>query len=323
MKNNKNRLLKNIVGIILALSPLQEVFSTPYKVSNKDSTLYVSVGKTSVEANELVYCQPISGCPNDYKLSQLIWEVKDNPVLIGGFSFSRKKVRMNLELQTALTEADGVMDDFDWQYVGLDWSDWSHHEDTTLTEHNSLDLNLDYLFYGTADNAWRFLIGYRQSKWAWESRGGSYIYSTVPTDFRDLSGFFTPGERVISYEQEFSFPYIGLKYEGDSGKWKYHFQYEYSNWVSMKATDHHFLRDLIFVDDFSNGSMSAYKVSAAYNISSGLEAYIRYDAREYEELRGSTITRDSNTGGIVGICEDCAGADNTNSTLSIGVSYTY
>lgn len=322
MNNNKNIFSQMITCATLVFIPFQQVLSEPYRVSKGDSTLYIGVGQTSVKANELVYCQPISGCPRDYKLSQLTWEVNDNPVLIGGFSFSRGNTRMNLELQTALSEGDGVMDDYDWLFIGLDWSEWSHHEDTSLTDHDSLDLNIDYQFHGTADNAWRFLFGYRESNWAWEARGGTYIYSSDP-GYRDLTGTFPPGERGISYEQEFSFPYIGIKYETEVNKWKFNAQYEYSNWVSMKATDHHFLRDLIFVDDYNNGKMSAYKVAASYRFTSGLEGYVRYDGREYEDLRGETITRDSNTGTIVGYCTNCAGADNTSSTVSIGINYTY
>ncbi|MEJ2141046.1 MAG: omptin family outer membrane protease [Gammaproteobacteria bacterium] len=297
--------------------------SAPYKASNGDSTFYLSAGQASVKANEIVYGQPAFGYPPDYKLSQLIWEVKNNPVLIGGLSYERNKTRINLELQTSVTEGDGVMDDYDWRYIGLDWSDWSHHEDTSLTDYHSLDINFDYHFHGSDDSAWRFLFGYRESNWKWESRGGTFIYSTVPIDFRDQSGTFTPGELVISYEQEFSMPYVGIKYEGKNGKWKYHFQYEYSNWVSMKATDYHFLPDIIFVDDFADGDMSAYKIGVAYKFYSQLEGFIRYDAREYEELRGNTLYRDSNTGAIIGYCENCAGADNSSSAWSIGISYIY
>jgi hypothetical protein len=69
--------------------------------------------------------------------------------------------------------------------------------------------------------------------------------------------------------------------------------------------------------------MSAYKIGVAYKFYSQLEGFIRYDAREYEELRGNTLYRDSNTGAIIGYCENCAGADNSSSAWSIGISYIY
>lgn len=312
-----------LIYTLLMLAPLQVLYASPYTVVNSDSIFYLSAGQTSVKANEIVYGQPITGYPPDYKLSHLIWEVNNNPVLIGGLSYTRDRTRLILELQTAVTEGDGVMDDFDWQYIGLDWSDWSHHEDTRLTDYNSLDLKLDYRFHGSDDSAWRFLFGYRESSWKWAARGGSFIYSTFPTDFRDVSGSFTPGLPVISYEQEFSMPYVGIKYEGENGKWRYDFQYEYSNWVSLKDTDHHVLRDLLFIGDFNDGEMSAYKIGVAYKINSQLEGFVRYDDLEYEELRGSTLYRDSNTGTILGYCENCAGADNTSSTWSIGLNFIY
>lgn len=320
-KNKKAGFFRILSYALLVLVPQQMVYAAPYTVSNSDSTFYISAGQTSVKANEIVYGQPVYGYPTDYKLSHLIWEVKNNPVLVGGFSYTRNNMRMNLELQTAVTEEKGVMDDYDWLIIGSDWSDWSHHEDTSLTDYSSLDLNFDYQFYGPDDSAWRFLLGYRESNWAWGARGGTFIYSDV--GFRDWSGSFTPGLPVINYKQEFSTPYVGIKYEGKSGKWKYHFQYEYSSWVSLKDTDHHVLRDLLFIGDFENGDMSAYKIGIAYKISGKLEGFVRYDALEYEELKGNTTYRDSNTGALLGYCLNCAGADNTSSAWSVGISYLY
>lgn len=323
--NNKNIIPASVSFILLMALPFHAALSAGNIFESKKgtATVYMSVGQADVKANELVYCQP-PGCPTkDYKLSHLIWEVKNNPILIAGLSFTRDKSRFSVEFQRAISEEDGVMDDYDWLYIDRDWSHWSHHEDTSLEEFKYFDINYDYLFYGKTDNAWRFLIGYRESTWAWEARGGSYIYSTIPTDFRDDIGYFPAGERGIFYEQEFSMPYIGIKYEAHTDKWRFHLQYEYSNWVSLNDTDHHYYGDLLFLGDFKDGDMTGYKVEAAYKFDRHLEGFIRYDARDYEELRGGTTYRVASTGALYGICEDCAGADNTNSSLSIGISYNY
>lgn len=323
-KNYKKTICRLIsCGILLGIS-VQSANADSYIYKKDKTTAYISIGQANVEANELVYCQPISGCPIDHKLSQLIWDTSNVTVLVAGLNVSfDKSYSMNIEGKIGVTDGKGVMDDYDWQYIGLDWSDWSHHEDTTLTKLAGLDVNLDFNLFGKKKTKLSLLVGYRKDTWAWESRGGTYIYSTIPTDYRDLSGSFTPGQPVISYEQHFTMPYLGLKFETMFNKWKFNVQYDYSNQVDVSATDNHHLRNLIFIDDFEKGTMSAYKMGIGYQITRNFDVYLRYDVQDYEEVRGSTIYVDSNTGAIIGGCVNCAGADNSSQTWSIGTSLVY
>lgn len=323
-KNYKKIIYRLIsCGMLLGIS-VQSANADSYRYKKDKTTAYISIGQTNVKANELVYCQPISGCPVDHKLSQLIWDINNVAVLVAGLKFSfDKSSALNIEGKIGLVDGEGVMDDYDWQYTALDWSDWSHHEDTILSDLASLDVNLDFNLYGKEKTKLSFLVGYRKETWAWESRGGTYIYSTIPTDYRDLSGTFTPGELVISYEQQFTMPYLGFKFETILNKWKFNIQYDYSNQVGVSSTDHHHLRNLIFIDDFEKGTMSAYKMGIGYQITKSFDVYLRYDVQDYEEVRGNTMYVDSNTGAILGVCVNCAGADNSNQTLSIGTSFVY
>ena len=289
-----------------------------------DRSVYIYAGMANVKANELVYCQPGGGCPVDYKLSQLIWESKNAAILTLGLknSFSKNSY-FNVEAKVLADKGKGVMDDYDWQYINLDWSDWSHHEDTELKKSTVLDISLNLNFYSHEKTNMYFLAGYRESNWGWESRGGTYIYSTVPTLYRDQTGSFTQGLRVISYEQEFSMPYLGLKYEVELGKWLFDFQYNYSNKVNASSIDHHYLRSLIFKDDFKKSVMNAYKIGIGYKFNKKYRMDIRYEARNFEEARGNTTYINSNTGAIIGDCVNCAGIDNLNQSLSIGVSANF
>lgn len=337
MKNNNNQIIPTTVQnykktffrlisclIILGLS-IQSANASFYQSKNKsnNTTTYISVGQANVKANELVYGQPSGGYPVDYKLSQLIWETNMAKVLVAGLTSSdRKNYTLNVEGKFRLADGKGVMDDYDWLDIGNDWSHWSHHEDTTLTKLNGYDINLDINLYGQQQTKLSFIIGYKKESWAWEGRGGTYIYSSSGI-LRDLTGTFTDGELVISYEQHFAMPYLGLKFETTLSDWKVNLQYNYSNQVKVSATDFHHLRNLIFEDNFETGEMNSFKAAIEYKFSKNFGVYYRYDVQVFAEVRGNTTYFDSGTGLAIGACFNCAGADNSNQTQSIGISYTY
>ncbi|MDZ7661336.1 omptin family outer membrane protease [Thiohalophilus sp.] len=288
---------------------------------DRQAEAYVSAGVAQGKANELVYGQP-SSWPTDYKLSQLIWETRQLPMLSAGVSARFGLVTLNLQGRLGITAGDAVMDDYDWVYTNRDWSHWSHHEDTDVTEAWAWDISLDFELTGSESMELAGVLGYKQELWAWESYGGSYIYSSSG-NFRDDSGSFTPGQPVISYEQRFRVPYIGLRFTGETLNWRFGARYLYSNQVDVAAIDHHYLRDLIFEDSFSPGEMSSYEISIEYRLSRQLGLLARYDVQDYAEVRGDTLYRDSNTGAVTGYCTNCAGADNRSELVSVGLSYRF
>ena len=93
--------------------------------------------------------------------------------------------------------------------------------------------------------------------------------------------------------------------------------------VDVSALDHHHLRDLTFEDNFGDGEMTAYDVSLTYQLAEGLGLLAKFDAQDYKEVRGDTTYTVSSTGASAGSCVNCAGADNSNSTWSLGLSYDY
>lgn len=314
-----------LVTFLIVLGISVQVVNARSLYNNDITTVYILAGQSSVKANELVIGQPAT-YPVDYKLSQLIWDSRNIATLVAGVSTRiGKDSILNIEGIFGVGKGSGVMDDYDWVDIGNDWSHWSHHEDTSITDLSSLDLSVEYNLSGNNKkknkNKWSLLFGFRDETWAWESRGGSYIYSEF--GFRDDIGSFTPGQAVISYEQNFKMPYLGFKFETVSSKWKFDIQYNYSNLVSVSTVDHHILRDLIIKDDFAKGVMTAYKVGLGYNITKNFDIVLRYDAYNYEEVRGNTTYIDSNTGIPFAYCLNCAGADNSNQSLSIGISYIY
>lgn len=306
-------------GILLGISA-QSANAASFGYRNNSSTAYISTGLASVKANELVIGQP-NTYPVDYKLSHLIWDSRDVAMLTAGLNIAFEKgITLNIEGKFGVTEGDGVMDDYDWTDTGTsDWSDWSHHEDTIVTDSNTLDINVDVNLYGNRKTQLSLLVGYRNETWAWQSRGGDYIYSTDKTTDRIFTGSFTPGEVGISYEQRFKMPYLGLKYVTHLNDWKFNLQYDYSNQVNISTIDNHHLRDFVITNNYEKGAMSAYKISIGYQIYKNFDVFLRYDVQDYEEVRGNTIY----SGSVIGWCVNCAGADNSNQTLSVGLSFIY
>ncbi len=39
------------------------------------------------------------------------------------------------------------MDDYDWKVLGDEWTDWSHHEDTGVTDGSIIDLRANFSFF--------------------------------------------------------------------------------------------------------------------------------------------------------------------------------
>lgn len=324
MNNNKSKIYFFLVSFLVLIGISTQTVNARSFNYNDTTEIYLLGGQSSVKANELVIGQPFT-YPVDYKLSQLIWDSREISTIVAGINIDFETYyTLNIEGRFGVDEGKGVMDNYDWKDIGNDWSDWSHHEDTSITELSSFDINVDYNLLGKGKKRSKLslLAGYRDETWAWDSRGGSYIYSTLGI-LRDNIGTFTSGQRVITYEQRFKMPYLGLKYEGVFSSWKFNFQFGYSNQVDVSAIDHHILRDLIFKDDFAKGEMNAYKIGIGYKISKNFDLDFRYDVKEYEEVRGNTVYYNSSTGAATGYCLNCAGADNSNETWSIGASYRY
>ena len=315
--------IKNIIifgAFYVGMIPLVHADSFAQKKGNR--TVSIAVGQADVKANELVYCQPAS-CTKDYKVSQLIWNVSNITMLNAGFGVRMSpSYKLSVNGRFAVTKAIGVMDDYDWTYTNRDWSDWSHHEDTKITEATGFNINLDYKLLGKNRTKLLFRAGYKEDTWAWESRGGTYIYSST-NQFRDSSGTFTPGKLVISYRQQFRAPYLGFKFESLMNKWRIDFEYDYSDQVSIEATDRHYLRNLTFTDSFEKSTMNAYKLGIGYQLAKNFDIHFLYDVQVYDEARGNTVTTNDISGAVTATCSNCAGADNSSNAWSIGTTYTY
>lgn len=314
LNRNCTALYKMILLSFVLLTYTQEIAAAAWNSSG----IYVATGTANITANEIVYLQ--TATVKDYKLSHLTWKTKNAPVSTFGVRHRLTDlIILNFEARLLDRQNKSVMDDYDWLYTGTsDWSDWSHHEDTSLTQADTYNLNITFTLVGNTKNYFSIITGYKKEVIAWKSYGGTYVYSD--SSFRDSSGSFVSGAPAIDYKQEYTTPYYGLKLGALYGNWIYTLQAITSNSVKLEATDIHHARNLVFKDTFEPGKMNNYKLGIGYLFNDNFSINFIYDLQNYEEARGSTVQSSTVTGNVTGVCVNCAGADNTSTTASIGVS---
>ncbi len=285
----------------------------------------VATGLLNGESGEYVYDADgfYTGIPG-YKISELKWQLNDVHMLgVGGTYHASNRLRLNVDYWVNAGEQDGTMDDYDWLYIGLGWSHWSHHDNTAVTKAEKFDLNGGYTLYSSATGSDTIsaLAGYRQDRFGWESSGGYGIYSDVT--YRDTAVVF-PETPVISYEQTYRTPYIGLALHSGGGsghRLVFDAKLRYSQWVSAEDVDHHILRDLRFEEEGSGGDWIEYDLSLSYLLSKRASLSFSYSAQEYDEIKASSTATDLLSGTVWLYPGESAGLDHSSQQLSVGFSY--
>ncbi|WP_028578788.1 omptin family outer membrane protease [Desulfogranum japonicum] len=276
----------------------------------------LGLGYLNGESNELVYNDDGS------KLSQLVWKLDNIFMLNAGVSFKPTTwIKFNADIWVALNDGDNTMDDYDWLVTGWDYTNWSHHEDVPLEKGLMFDINAEVPFYTYQNTSFSALIGVKHDTWEWESYGGHYVYSTY--SFRDSSLDFDPNDKIITYEQMWTVPYIGLAFYSVLTNWDISGRVIFSPLVQGEDEDTHHLRDLLFEEDFDSSWMWAADLAITYKFSPnwGLTGLLSY--QYYDEAKGSTTITDLTTGQKYYYPGDAAGADNTATMLSLRLDYTF
>lgn len=316
------------------------LFSTPHAglagndlISNNlaRTELRLGTGLLNGESGEYVYDADGtgSGIPG-YKVSELNWQLNNvNMVGIGASIIPNPRLRFNVDYWSNAGDGDGTMDDYDWLYVGLDWSHWSHHSDTTVTDVSSLDVNGEFtLFSFDKEKTYiTALLGYKQDKLAWEAVGGYGIYSDLNAlGYRDLPVVF-PNVPGISYEQTYNMPYVGLgvRSVGNSRAMPIVLSasFRYSNQVHGEDVDIHHLRDLRFEESGDDGIWQAYDIRIDFHFSPSLSFNLSYAAQRYAEIEATTEVTDLITGAKTFYPGPAAGLDHHSSMRSLGLTYLF
>lgn len=271
-------------------------------------SLAASVGLLEGTATELAFYYPYG---RKFKLSELTWDLQD--IVMAGVNGSvdiGRRFRINLAAASALSAGNGMMVDRDWNYSDVqsmflepsahNWTDESRHPDTSLDTGINLDLNLSVLALQAGPFALRGLVGCKYDSWKWSARGGTYIYSTEYYGSRDRAGSFPAGEEVITYEQQYVIPYLGV-----GASWtKTAFQIEshllFSGAVYARDTDYHVLRDVRFEGEFTGGSYLGLGLNATWAFARHWATTLGVEYRNIPEITGDVSVSGAEGSGFAG-----------------------
>ncbi|MFT5702547.1 MAG: plasminogen activator [Desulforhopalus sp.] len=279
-------------------------------------TLGVGAGYLSGESTELVYVPEL----NNYKLSELTWKI-DNLFMVGvnGVLEVGSWLSFNFDGWFKATDGDGTMDDYDWLAQGYDWTHWSHHEDTDVTDGSIIDVSANFAFFRAQNAVLTGIVGYKRDNFGWEARGGDYTYSYG--GFRDYSGSFADGELGISYEQTMESFYGGLGFSADfSNRFHLAGRVIYSPFVQGEATDYHHMRNIVFYDDFEDGDLIAFDLSGTFGLTEKLGLEVGFQYQKYDTMQGDG---EWHSNGEVGYYEDGAGMDQSSTMITTSLLYTF
>ncbi len=292
----------------------------------------LGVGQLSGVSNELVYDADGSGSGiTGYKVSELNWQLNQVPMAGIGVTFTAgKSLFINGDYWVNVTDGDGTMDDYDWLYIGLDWSHWSHHPDTTVRKAELMDINGEYILTHESrrreKSSWSGVVGYRRDFFDWQAKGGYGIYSTMPTDYRDQYLIF-PDVPGISYQQTFTTPYIGLKYRTNNrsrkSRTETRFGMYYSAWAKGDDIDIHHLRNLRFEEQGTGGEWYKFELEMDFEVNKSVMFTLGFSSQTYSEIKASTKVIDLTTDIATFYPGDSAGLSHKSELISLGVNYRF
>ena len=312
---------------MLALAaPCHALELTGVSSSDGKTHLTLNSGLLKGESGEYVYdADGISGITG-YKISELQWSLDDVPMVGLELAHEVGDFTLNLDYWTNAGEGEGSMDDYDWLYVGLDWSHWSHHDNTAVRDISRFDISGDFVInrFRWENTALYASLGYRQDHLEWQATGGEGVYSI--DSYRDSYVIF-PDIPVISYEQTYRTPYVGLGIhsKGRSGGTNITLdaRLRFSDWVDAEDVDTHHLRALRFEEEGDGGRWTAFDVRMVFALGRQLDFRIGYSSTEYQEVSANTLITDLTDGSESFYPGDTAGLDHSSSMVSLGLGYRF
>jgi len=239
----------------------------------------ISVGYANGKSRELVY-----DTDTDHKNSELDWPLDQVAMFSVGASIKPLSwLRFNGNVWFKINDGNGNMDDYDWRAVNYDdWTDWSHSA-SPVTEGLLYDVNMELTFLRFTQTSFFGIVGYKHDHWKWEGNGGTYIYST--DSIRDTVGSL-PNETLISYEQTYDAPYIGIGFHANLDPVTLTGRFIGSTMVRASDEDHHLLRDLVITSSMDDGKMYGIDFACTYNFTQHIAATAAFQYAKFEEIKG-------------------------------------
>ncbi|GAB4301154.1 MAG: omptin family plasminogen activator Pla [Thiohalomonadaceae bacterium] len=323
---NRTSLQTGILALMLCGLSLGAAAQTVAISDDGMTQISLKAGMMSGESGEYVYDADGSASGiRGYKISELQWEL-DN-VWMAGINLRHRfseGFALGVDYWANAGDGDGYMTDYDWLYIGLDWSHRSQHPDTTVRDANRIDINGEFLLHRNANERFDVyaLLGYRRDHFDWQARGGTAIYSNVT--YRDTYLVFADVP-VISYEQTWEVPYLGLGLRSTSlvsgRRVTADLSARYSVWAQGEDIDIHHLRDLRFEESGKDGQWLDLQLNVDVALDTNLDLTFGIAHTAYSEVKGPTTVTDLTTGATSYYPGDAAGLDHSSTLLSLGLNY--
>jgi plasminogen activator len=288
-----------LLSYIFLITIQAEENNTKYKVK-------IGISILNGRSDEFVYRT------NGTKLSELNWRFDNVKLLNIAYAKPLGRVNFEVDIFKNITNEKSIMDDYDWLSEKThpdDWTNWSHHENTTIEDVLKVDLGLKYHLRKFKKINLYVKLGYKHDRFKWVARNnGTYIYTssdagsnpeTYENNFRDIETTSQNKDKGITYQQYFNSLYytVGIDDFKPLSKLKIPLTIQayiqYSNFVSATDEDIHHNRDLKFIEVMEdNGDMINYLFGITYNINKKIDIELNYEENEYRFSRGySDITR--------------------------------
>ncbi len=305
-------LLPVFAGGAESVTAFSEKEKAGYRYHHDGLAVSLSLGALWGKAQELVWV-------DDYKLSQLIWTIKQAKIIRAEINHDASRwLSVNLRGWTTLNGGKGKMEDYDWMdWTSADWTHWSYHDDTPLNYANEWDISLRGWLLEQQHEHYRagVLVGYQQHQSSWTAYGGSYNYLRG----KDI-GHFPAGEAMAGYTQQYGTPYVGLVGYYAVGNVEFNAIVKFSNWVRAEDYDEHYSRRISLYNMTDNASFYSLSGHAGYYITANTMLVFDVTYTKYNG-RGADKTKTSYGNEASLYYENCARMSNQNYTLSMGMSY--
>lgn len=259
------------------------------------------------------------------KLSQLNWDIKQVPTLHLGLAYHPLDwLSLDVRGWTRMSGGDSHMKDYDWLADGdADWTHYSNHPDTRLKNAWQAEFSAIAWALKREDLALGVMAGYQRSRFDWQSRGGSYTYSSKD-GYRDVTGEFPSGVKGITYQQTYDTPYLGLVGLYTLQNWTLEGRFKYSQWVKAREFDTHHMRNLTFKgDNGDKGRMQSLALALSYQLTPQFSVKAGIDHQVYAESKGSMLIKHAPSGQSMRTGHDSSSQSNRTTVSSLAVAYQF
>ena len=281
--------------------------------SGQDFSLSGGIGLMNIDAGEFVY-------DGDYKISQLDWQSRGVVLFtLGAEAELSPDYLLKAKIDTGI-DGDGDLTDYDWLMNGPngmnDWTDRSRHPDTGLDHYYAGALEIYRRMWADDSSELQLGGGFKYTDVKWSASGGSYVYSD--NAFRDSSGSFADGQRIISYRMQLPVAYASVAASRTFGSWTLDGDVKAGLSFGIDDTDDHWGRQRRFFDRMDPAPMIGVDLRASYAMTEDTSFYLGGSFEQIFKSEGSSKEINTATGNVESL-SDGAGANYRAVNLTFGL----